>query len=225
MKKFGVIRFLGTNCDRDVFQAIEGVGLQAEWLWYENHFDSNDYQALFLPGGFSYGDYLRCGALAAKAPVMDSVREAAKRGTPILGICNGFQILCESGLLPGVLIRNENLKFICEDVQLKVVNNQTPFSSSYKAGEVITVPIAHGEGNYYCEPTVLKELEQNNQIVFKYEGKNPNGSLANIAGICNKEKTVLGMMPHPERCAENVLGNNAGLKVFESILKAVPALA
>jgi phosphoribosylformylglycinamidine synthase len=147
-----------------------------------------------------------------------------KEGGYVIGICNGFQILCESGLLPGVLIRNENLKFICEDVQLKVVNNQTAFSSGYQLDEIITVPIAHGEGNYYCEPAVLKELEQNNQIVFKYEGKNPNGSLANIAGICNKEKTVLGMMPHPERCAESVLGNNQGLKVFESILKAVPAL-
>jgi phosphoribosylformylglycinamidine synthase len=222
--KFGIVVFPGSNCDEDTVYVLKTFfNQEVIKLWHKDS-DLQNCDCIVLPGGFSYGDYLRTGAISALSPLMNEIKKFVKEGGYVIGICNGFQILCESGLLPGVLIRNENLKFICEDVQLKVVNNQTAFSSGYQLDEIITVPIAHGEGNYYCEPAVLKELEQNNQIVFKYEGKNPNGSLANIAGICNKEKTVLGMMPHPERCAESVLGNNQGLKVFESILKAVPAL-
>jgi len=224
---FGVVVFPGSNCDYDCYDVTHRLLKQpTQFLWHHNplpkeFFNNPKSHCIIVPGGFSYGDYLRTGAISALSPLMNEIKKFVKEGGYVIGICNGFQILCESGLLPGVLIRNENLKFVCEDVQLKVSNAQTAFTSGYQTGQVITVPIAHGEGNYYCEPQVLKELEQNNQIIFKYESKNPNGSLGNIAGICNKEKTVLGMMPHPERCAEKVLGSNEGLAVFQSLVKQI----
>jgi phosphoribosylformylglycinamidine synthase len=214
MKKFGVIRFLGTNCDRDVFQAIEGVGLQAEWLWYENHFDSNDYQALFLPGGFSYGDYLRCGALAAKAPVMDSVREAAKRGTPILGICNGFQILCESGLLPGALLKNKGLRFIENWVELEGKTEKGFWKSVTGKGWSGKLPIAHGEGQYHAPKDVLDMLFDQGRVLSTYR-ENPNGSARDIAGITNESGNVCALMPHPERAFEKFHGSTDGRRFFE----------
>ena len=178
----------------------------------------DEYDAILLPGGFSYGDYLRCGAISRFANAMKAVQKAAEQGKPILGVCNGFQILVESGLLPGALMRNENLKFMCRTVQLRVENNETMFTSQYEKDEIINIPIAHGEGNYYCDEETLKQLEENNQIAFRYV-ENPNGSISDIAGIVNEKGNVLGMMPHPERAVDELLGGAEGLKVFQSILK------
>ena len=178
-----------------------------------------DLTVVLLPGGFSYGDYLRTGAIARFSNVMKEVVKAANEGKPVLGVCNGFQILLEAGLLPGAMKRNESLKFICRPTQLKVVNNNTMFSNVYQPNEVITVPIAHGEGNYYCDEETLAKLKKNNQIVFTYEGTNPNGSLEDIAGITNEKGNVLGMMPHPERAVDELLGGADGLKLFQSIVK------
>lgn len=217
--KFAVIVFPGSNCDVDMFHAVkDALGEEVDAVW---HTESNldQYDAILLPGGFSYGDYLRCGAIATFSNVMAAVKKAAEAGKPVLGVCNGFQILLESGLLPGAMKRNDHLHFICQNVELEVVNPKTIFTSEYKENEVITIPVAHGEGNYYCDEKTLAELKENNQIVFKYNELNPNGSLENIAGITNKQGNVLGMMPHPERAVEALLGNEDGLKLFQSIVK------
>ncbi len=192
-----------------------------EEVEYVSHTATNleEFDGILLPGGFSYGDYLRTGALARFSNVMDEVVKAAKAGKPILGVCNGFQILLEAGLLPGAMRRNEKLKFMCRPVELRVDNNKTMFTSEYEAGEVITVPIAHGEGNYYCDEQTLARLQENNQIAFTYNGTNPNGSVADIAGITNERGNVLGMMPHPERAVEELLGSADGIKLFQSIVK------
>lgn len=216
--KFAVIVFPGSNCDVDMYHAIKDeLGEEVEYVWHDTD-NLDGYDGILLPGGFSYGDYLRTGAIARFSKVMKEVVKAADAGKPILGVCNGFQILLESGLLPGAMRRNESLKFICKPSVLKVQNNKTMFSSEYEEGEVITIPIAHGEGNYYCDDETLAKLQDNNQIVFTYE-KNPNGSLENIAGIINKKGNVLGMMPHPERAVDELLGGADGLKLFRSVVK------
>ncbi|MDM5373563.1 phosphoribosylformylglycinamidine synthase subunit PurQ [Bacillus cereus] len=216
--KFAVIVFPGSNCDVDMFHAIKDeLGEEVDYVWHDTE-NLDEYDAILLPGGFSYGDYLRCGAISRFANAMKAVQKAAEQGKPILGVCNGFQILVESGLLPGALMRNENLKFMCRTVQLRVENNETMFTSQYGKDEVINIPIAHGEGNYYCDEATLKQLEENNQIAFRYV-KNPNGSVSDIAGIVNEKGNVLGMMPHPERAVDELLGGAEGLKVFQSILK------
>jgi phosphoribosylformylglycinamidine synthase I len=216
--KFAVIVFPGSNCDVDMFHAIKDeLGQDVDYVWHDTE-NLDEYDGILLPGGFSYGDYLRCGAISRFANAMKGVQKAAEAGKPILGVCNGFQILVESGLLPGALIRNKNLKFMCRTVQLRVENNTTMFTSQYEKDEVIDIPIAHGEGNYYCDEVTLKQLEENNQIVFRYV-ENPNGSVSDIAGIVNEQGNVLGMMPHPERAVDELLGGADGLKVFQSILK------
>lgn len=216
--KTAVIVFPGSNCDQDMYYAIkDGLGEDVDYVWHaETSLDG--YDAIMIPGGFSYGDYLRCGAIARFAGIMPAVIKAAEEGKPVLGVCNGFQILLEAGLLPGALLKNKHLKFICETVPLKTENNQTMFTSLYKEGEIIRIPIAHGEGNYYCDDETLAELKANHQIVFTYAGENPNGSRADIAGITNRNGNVLGMMPHPERAADAMLGNEDGLRLFQSIL-------
>jgi len=209
----------GSNCDIDMYHAIKDeLGEEVEFVWHDAE-SLEGFDGVLLPGGFSYGDYLRTGAIARFSNVMKEVVKAANEGKPVLGVCNGFQILLEAGLLPGAMKRNESLKFICSQTQLKVVNNQTMFSNVYQPNEVITVPIAHGEGNYYCDEETLEKLKKNNQIVFTYEGTNPNGSLIDIAGIINEKGNVLGMMPHPERAVDELLGGADGLKLFQSIVK------
>jgi len=216
--KFAVIVFPGSNCDMDLYYAIkDGVNEQVELVSYkETSLDGFD--GILIPGGFSYGDYLRSGAIASHAPIINEVKRLAELGKPILGICNGFQILTEIGLLPGTLTNNRQNRFICEDVQLIVENNQTQFTSEYELDEQITVPIAHGEGRYYCDDETLQMLKDNHQIVFKYT-HDVNGSIEEIAGITNKQKNVLGMMPHPERAIETILGSDDGLKLFQSMVK------
>lgn len=215
--KFAVIVFPGSNCDVDLMYAIKDVmGAEAEYVWHDET-SLAGFDGVLLPGGFSYGDYLRCGAIARFSNIMAEVIRFAEEGKPVFGMCNGFQILTEAGLLPGVLRRNESLHFICKPVQLQV-NNQTPFTSEYQQDERITIPVAHGEGNYYCDDQTYQELEANNQIVFRYVD-NVNGSLHGIAGICNKAGNVLGMMPHPERAMEELLGSKDGKKFFASLLK------
>lgn len=217
--KFAVLVFPGSNCDVDMYHAIKDeLGEEVEYVWHTES-SLEGFDGALVPGGFSYGDYLRCGAMANQSNVMKALKEFAAAGKPVLGVCNGFQILTEANLLPGALIRNKNLKFMCRTVQLKVENNDTLFTNQYEAGEVINIPIAHGEGNYYCDEETLAELKANNQIAFTYEGENPNGSLADIAGIINKEGNVLGMMPHPERAANEIVGGADGLKLFKSIVK------
>jgi phosphoribosylformylglycinamidine synthase subunit PurQ / glutaminase len=218
--KFAVIVFPGSNCDVDMFHAIkDALGEEVEYVWHSAD-NLDEYDGILLPGGFSYGDYLRCGAIARFSNVMAEVVKAAEAGKPVLGVCNGFQILLEAGLLPGAMRRNDGLKFICRNVELQVANNETMFTTSYEANETITVPIAHGEGNYYCDEATLAELKENKQIVFTYAGTNPNGSLEDIAGITNKQGNVLGMMPHPERAVDALLGSADGLKLFQSIVKS-----
>ncbi len=215
--KYAVIVFPGSNCDVDMYHAIcDELGEEVEYVWHTKS-SLAGFDAILLPGGFTFGDYLRCGAIARFSPIMQAIIEAAKAGKPILGVCNGFQILVEAGLLPGALVRNKNLKFICRHINLIVKNNQTLFTSLYKKGEVIDIPIAHGEGSYYCDEETLKSLQENNQIVFSYDS-NPNGSVDNIAGIINEQGNVLGMMPHPERAVDALLGSADGLKIFQSIL-------
>ncbi|MGM0884760.1 MAG: phosphoribosylformylglycinamidine synthase subunit PurQ [Bacillota bacterium] len=219
--KFAVLVFPGSNCDIDCYKAVEDtIGQSVDYVWHTAT-DLSAYDAILVPGGFSYGDYLRCGAIAQFAAVMNEVKKAAEAGKYILGICNGFQILTEAGLLPGALIRNNGLKFVCQQEQLEVVNNKTAFTNQYSQGEMINIPIAHGEGNYYCDDATLAELKSNNQIVFRYAGDtNPNGSVENIAGISNKEGNVVGMMPHPERAIDQLLGSEDGKRMFTSILNA-----
>jgi phosphoribosylformylglycinamidine synthase len=193
------------------------LGQEAVYLWHKEA-ALKGVDCIILPGGFSYGDYLRCGAIARQSPIMKSVIDFADRGGLVLGICNGFQVLTEAGLLPGVLMRNESLRFICKTVRVRVENIKTPFTNKYEEGAVINAPIAHGDGNYFCDEAALEELRANGQIVFTYYGENPNGSLANIAGIVNERGNVLGMMPHPERISEELLGGTDGLGVFKSII-------
>ncbi|MEO8215689.1 MAG: phosphoribosylformylglycinamidine synthase subunit PurQ [Acidobacteriota bacterium] len=226
--KFGIVVLPGSNCDHDAFHVAETVlGAQTEMLWHKDT-SLRGVDCVIIPGGFAYGDYLRAGALAKFAPIMSAVRSHALSGGLVLGICNGFQVLTEVGLLPGALMRNQHLRFLCRDVLLRTENNSTPFSSELEQGEILRLAIAHGEGNYYADDDVLDALESNGQVVFRYcdsEGRlttdaNPNGSSRSIAGVCNRERNVLGMMPHPERCAEPILGNADGLKILRSIVAA-----
>lgn len=211
--KFAVIQFPGSNCDRDLYNALLKAGSDAEYVDYrETSLDGFD--GVMIPGGFSFGDYLRTGAMAGVAPITKAVRKAAKEGKPVLGICNGFQILTEIGLLPGALIHNTGHTFISRNESVKVVNNNTRFTSRYEENEDVIYPVAHGEGNYYCTDEVFEDLKKNNQIVLTYN-ENPNGSIGDIAGIINKEGNVFGMMPHPERALESILGSRDGMKLFE----------
>ncbi len=219
MMQCAVIVFPGSNCDFDLFKAVNSVeGMKAEYVWYTVE-SLEDYDAVLLPGGFSYGDALRVGALAAQAPVLKAIRSAADKGVYILGICNGFQILTECGLLPGALHRNSGLRFICDTVSLQVVNTDTPFTRRFiPDANPVRMPVAHGEGNYTCDNDTLKKLEDNGQIVFRYFGNNLNGSVDNIAGISNSKGNVLGMMPHPERAMAEWMGSTDGRILFESLL-------
>jgi phosphoribosylformylglycinamidine synthase len=229
--KFGVIIFPGSNCDHDAYHVIsKHVGQPVDFIWHRDT-DLSSYDAVIIPGGFSYGDYLRAGALARFSPVMNSVKEFAARGGLVLGICNGFQILCEAGLLPGALIRNRDLHFICEHVRVRAETTETPFTNQLKAGSVLRLPIAHAEGNYVCDDRTLEELLREDRIVFRYcdeRGEatgesNPNGSRDNIAGICNRERNVLGLMPHPERACEDLLGSADGRDLFSSLAATLAA--
>lgn len=216
---FGILVFPGSNCDQDCAEVIQTVlKKKAKMIW---HKDSTlaEIDALIIPGGFSYGDYLRTGAIARFSPIMKSVAKFVESGGLVLGICNGFQILVESRMLPGVLLRNRTLKYICRDVLVRVENTDTPFTSLYKAGEILKIPIAHAEGNYYCDQNTLKSLNQNRQILFRYaDPESPNGSLDRIAGICNSGRNVAGMMPHPDRSSESVLGSEDGKRIFLSMM-------
>ncbi len=224
--KFAVVVFPGSNCDRDYLHVLGNVLRQEVTAVWHQDTSLGDAQCVILPGGFSYGDYLRTGALACFSPIMEAVRDFANGGGPVLGICNGFQILLEAGLLPGAMLRNRSLRFVCRRQLLRVENTNTPFTSLYEKGQVIQAPIAHGEGNYYLEPAELRQLEDNGRIVFRYadsqgqatDEANPNGSVNNIAGIANEAGNVLGMMPHPERSSEEVLGSTDGLAVFQSAI-------
>lgn len=216
--KIAVVVFPGSNCDIDLYEALHTV-LDAD-VEYVSHKceDLSEFDAVMLPGGFSYGDYLRCGAIARFSKVMPEIVRMANEGKPVFGTCNGFQILTEAGLLPGALKQNNSLKFVCKTVPLVVENVQTPFTHDYTNGEVINLPIAHADGSYYADEETLAQLEENGQVVFRYAKENPNGSLHDIAGICNERGNVLGMMPHPERAVEALLGNEDGLRVFKSLL-------
>lgn len=216
--KFAVIVFPGSNCEKDLYYAIkDGIDQEVELVSFKDT-SLSGFDAVLIPGGFSYGDYLRSGAIAAHAPIISEIKRMANEGKPVLGICNGFQILTEIGLLSGALIRNNHNRFICETVPLRVENAQTEFTSEYEAGQVIDIPVAHGEGNYYCDQSTLETLKKNHQIAFKYQS-DINGSVDRIAGITNVQKNVLGMMPHPERALEKLVGSDDGLKMFQSILK------
>jgi phosphoribosylformylglycinamidine synthase len=231
--KFGVVMFPGSNCDHDTYHVISKViGQPVDFIWHRQN-SVGDCDAIILPGGFSYGDYLRTGAIARFSPVMGAVKEFASRGGLVMGICNGFQILCEAGLLPGALLRNKNLKFICEHINMRVDAVDTPFTNRCRRGEVLSVPIAHGDGNYFCDAETLRELQRENRIVFRYsredgaldDAANPNGSIENIAGICNRERNVLGLMPHPERASEALLGSDDGRIIFYSLADTIAELA
>ena len=231
--KFGVVQFPGSNCDADAYHAIGSViGQPVEFIWHQSEKVSG-VDAIILPGGFAFGDYLRTGAIARFSPVMKAVDRFARSGGLVLGICNGFQILLEAGLLPGAMTRNKDLRFLCRQVHIRVENTDTPFTCAAQPGEVLEIPIAHMDGNYFCEPAALTELERNNQIIFRYvtpEGRdaaendreaNPNGSLRAIAGICNRERNVVGLMPHPERAVESPLGSADGLLIFRSMVASL----
>jgi phosphoribosylformylglycinamidine synthase subunit PurQ / glutaminase len=229
--KFGVIIFPGSNCDHDAYWAVEQVLKQpVTFLWHESH-DLENCDAIIVPGGFAYGDYLRTGAIAKFSPVMESVRKFADGGGLVLGICNGFQILCESGLLPGALMRNAGLKYVCKAVYVRIENAHTPFTSGNQEGDVLGIPVGHMDGNYFCDDETLRDLQSEKRIVFRYSSPsgeisaeaNPNGSLDNIAGICSPGRNVLGMMPHPERASEPELGCTDGVKIFKSILGSAVA--
>jgi phosphoribosylformylglycinamidine synthase len=225
--KFGVVVFPGSNCDHDAYYALKhNLGYEVSFLWHKDTIIPQRIDCIILPGGFSYGDYLRAGAIARFSPIMNEVIKFANRGGLVLGICNGFQILTESGLLPGALLKNTSLKFLCKDVYIKSNSNNTPFTSLIEKGKVLRIPIAHFEGNYYADENTLKMLEDNDQILFQYcdsegnvvENANPNGSFKNIAGIVNKDRNVLGMMPHPERYCDPILGGTDGTLIFRSIV-------
>ncbi|HIA76148.1 MAG TPA: phosphoribosylformylglycinamidine synthase subunit PurQ [Dehalococcoidia bacterium] len=224
--KFGVVVFPGTWSEVDCYTVLDEVfNVSVEYVWHKET-DLSAYDCIILPGGFSYGDYLRCGAIARFSPVMESLIKFARSGGLVFGICNGFQILCEAGLLPGVLIRNDHLEFRCQWTDLRVDNISTPFSARARPGQVISVPISHGEGNYFAPRETLKEIENNGQVIFRYSApdgdmdvvNNPNGSINNIAGVTNQEGNVLGMMPHPERCCDSLLGGTDGKLIFGSVV-------
>lgn len=226
---FAVITFPGSNCDQDAFHAAKDVfGERAEYVWHKET-DLKGADVVILPGGFAHGDYLRCGAMARFSPIMAAVQAFAARGGPVLGICNGFQVLLEAGLLPGAMLRNRSLKFQCEFVHLRVEQTDTPFTLSSRKGQVLRIPIAHGEGNYFAAPDVIARLEANRQVIFRYttqDGRiadeaNPNGSVAAIAGLCNESRNVVGLMPHPERACESILGSADGRVMFESVIQFV----
>jgi len=225
--KFSVIVFPGSNCDEDAYHAAtEVLGQRAEYVWHKDT-DLKGADVVVLPGGFAHGDYLRTGAMARFSPIMREVEAFAGRGGPVLGICNGFQVLLEAGLLPGAMLRNRGLKFLCEHVHLRVEQTDTPFTSACRKGQVLRLPIAHGEGNYFAEPDVIARLENNRQVIFRYtnaagevaDAANPNGSAAAIAGLCNDARNVVGLMPHPERACESILGSADGLVIFESVVQ------
>ena len=225
--KFGVVVFPGSNCDRDTYHALKEVfGQETVYLWHKDH-DLKNVDCILLPGGFSYGDYLRSGAIARFSPLMNELKAFASHGGLVLGICNGFQVLLELGLLPGAMLRNRNLKFLCQQVHIRVENDQTPFSGECRKGRVLRIPIAHFDGNYYADRETLADIKKHNQIIFRYtdpeghptEEANVNGSTDNIAGLCNRRGNVLGMMPHPERAAEIRLGSRDGRCIFESLIK------
>ena len=229
--KFAIVVFPGSNCDADCFHvARDLLGCEVEYVWHKDR-DLKGADAVILPGGFAYGDYLRAGALARFSPVMESVADFARSGGPVLGICNGFQVLLEAGLLPGAVRVNRGLRYICRDVHLKVENSETAFTRLYETGQVVKMPIGHMEGNYTVAPEILEELERKRQIVFRYcdaqgrvvESANPNGAVANIAGVANPEGNVVGLMPHPDRCAEELLGNDMGRRMFESVVTTLAA--
>jgi phosphoribosylformylglycinamidine synthase subunit PurQ / glutaminase len=227
--KIAVVQFPGSNCDQDCLRAFtDGLKVQAEYVWHKESSVSG-FDGIVLPGGFSYGDYLRCGAIARFSPIMKAVKHAAQEGLPIVGVCNGFQILCEAGLLPGALVRNQSLLFVCKPVRLKVETSDTPLTRSIEQGRILRMPIAHGEGAYLADSATLSELESNERVVFRYvdatgeplTGANPNGSVHNIAGICNRERNVVGMMPHPDRAWDRKLGSEDGRLLFESMLRTL----
>ena len=229
--KFGVIVFPGSNCDHDAYHVIsKHVGQPVDFIWHRDT-ELSSYDAVIIPGGFSYGDYLRAGALARFSPVMNSVKKFADKGGFVLGICNGFQILCEAGLLPGALIRNRDLHFICEHVYVRTETSDSPFTNELTSGTVLRIPIAHAEGNYVCDDATLAELHREDRVVFRYcdrEGNvtteaNPNGARDNIAGICSSGRNVLGLMPHPERACEDLLGSNDGRDIFRSLAATLAA--
>jgi phosphoribosylformylglycinamidine synthase len=229
--KFGIVTFPGSNCDYDAYRAVvDTLGAEAVYLWHKDH-DLQRVDVVILPGGFSYGDYLRAGAIARFSPIMREVAQHADRGAPVLGICNGFQIACEAGLLPGALLRNDHLKFVSEQVRIRVENADTLFTSEYEVGQVLRIPIAHGDGRYTADEATLDRLEDEGRVVFRYVGTggdvdvawNPNGSMRAIAGIVNDDGNVLGMMPHPERAVDAVLGSADGRALFESMLARVGA--
>ncbi|HXX19692.1 MAG TPA: phosphoribosylformylglycinamidine synthase subunit PurQ [Candidatus Acidoferrum sp.] len=231
--KFGVVQFPGSNCDDDAVYAMGSViGEPVELIWHQSE-QVSGFDALIIPGGFSYGDYLRTGAIARFSPVMKAVGKFARSGGLVLGVCNGFQILLEAGLLPGAMLRNQRLRFLCRQVHIRVEQTDTPFTCTARPGQVLKIPIAHMEGNYFCDPATLAELERNKQIVFRYvhpDGRdagpddfdaNPNGSLAAIAGICNRERNIAGLMPHPERAVESALGSADGLVILRSMVQTL----
>ncbi len=229
--RFGVIVFPGSNCDHDAYHATKHVlDQEARFIWHEEE-EVGDVDVIIVPGGFSYGDYLRSGAIARFSPIMQDVVRFAEEGGLVFGLCNGFQILCEAGLLPGTLMRNESLRFICKDTTLRIENASTPFTSALDEGQVVTIPISHGEGRYYADDDVLDRLEANDQVVFRYcapdgsltDEANPNGSSRHIAGIVNEERNICGLMPHPERCVEPLLGGADGRLVFESLINHLAA--
>ncbi len=231
--KFGVVVFPGSNCDHDAYHVISKViGQPVDFIWHQAT-SLEGYDAVILPGGFSYGDYLRAGAIARFSPIMRAVTSFAATGGLVLGICNGFQILCESGLLPGALLPNRTMKFVCQFVHVRVEATDTPFTHLYERGQILSLPIAHGEGNYYCDAETLERLRRENRILLRYcdeqgrvtEEANPNGSLDNIAGICNRQRNVFGLMPHPERAAEEALGGADGRILFHSMAMALAELA
>ena len=229
--KFGVVQFPGSNCDQDCIAAINGIeGLRAEYVWHKEE-SLDGFDAIVLPGGFSYGDYLRCGAIARFSPIMQAVLKDARAGKLVIGTCNGFQILCEAGLLPGALVRNRSLHFVCQMVTLRVEVSDTAFTRGLPVGSVLRIPVAHGEGCYFADAATLRELNTHRQILLRYadaQGRvvpeaNPNGSLENIAGICNRAGNVFGLMPHPDRAAEARLGSADGTKIFRSMMEAINA--
>ena len=219
--KFAVIQFPGSNCDQDCLRAVNSIeGLRGEYVWHKQT-SLQGFDAVILPGGFSYGDYLRCGAIARFSPIMAAVTKAARDGMLIMGTCNGFQVLCEAGLLPGALVRNRDQQFICEMANCRVEVSDSPFTLGIPQGKILRLPIAHGEGRYFAEPDTLAELSQNRQVILRYADSNPNGSMESIAGICNSERNVFGLMPHPDRASDPLLGSADGRLIFESIALAI----
>ena len=219
--KFGVVIFPGSNCDHDCYYAVQAViGKPVEFIWHQDT-SLKGFDAVILPGGFSYGDYLRTGALAKFSPVMQSVKEFADKGGLVIGICNGFQILTESGLLPGALMRNVTRQYICKFLDISTETTNSPFTNQMTKGKVLRIPIGHGDGNYFADPETLKKLNAEDRVAFRYHGENPNGSLENIAGILNEGRNVLGMMPHPDRSSEAILGSTDGKLIFESMVNAL----